>query len=265
MVRLLFTDVDGTLVGSSGTVHPSVWDAAARARAAGMTLAVCSGRPAFGISRDLAARLSPDGWHIFQNGASIVSLADGKSLSARVADDVVEMLVRRARSNGRVLELYTDDELAVEIDSPRTRAHARLLGIPFRTRPFASLQGPIVRAQWLAALEDEDAIVAEPHPGLEVAPSTSPVMPDALFVNMTPKGVDKGTAVRSVVETLGIPLRDVMFVGDGWNDVAAMRIVGHPVAMSNAEQRAKDVASRIVDDVDAGGLAEAIDIALATT
>ncbi len=264
MIRLLFTDVDGTLIGSSGSVHPRIWESAERARAAGITLAVCSGRPAFGISRDLAARLSPGGWHIFQNGASVVHLVDDQSLSARVPDDVVAMLVRRARATGRVLELYTDSELAVEIDSPRTRAHAGLLGIPFRTRAFESLEGPIVRAQWLAALEDEATIVAEPHPGLEVAPSTSPVMPDALFVNMTPAGVDKGSAVRSVASALGIALSDVMFVGDGWNDVSAMRAVGHPVAMSNAEERAKDVATRIVGDVDDGGLAEAIDVAVAT-
>lgn len=263
MIRLLFTDVDGTLIGSSGGVHPAVWESARRAHDAGITLAVCSGRPAFGISRDLAARLSPEGWHIFQNGASVVHLADNQSLSARVPDDVVAMLVRRARASGRVLELYTDNELAVEVDSPRTRAHAELLGIPFRTRPFESLEGAIVRAQWLAALEDEGAIVAEPHPGLEVAPSTSPVMPDALFVNMTPAGVDKGTAVRRVALALGIALSDVMFVGDGWNDVAAMRLVGHPVAMSNAEARAKEVATRVVGDVDAGGLAEAIELAIA--
>lgn len=262
MIRLLFSDVDGTLIGSSGTVDPAIWNAAARAHEAGITLAICSGRPAFGVSRDYAERLSPGGWHVFQNGASIVNLASNKSLSAHVADDIVQMLVVRARANGRVLELYTDSELAVEIDSPRTRAHADLLGIPFRTRSFTSLEGPIVRAQWLAALEDESSIVAEPHPGLEISPSTSPVMPDSLFVNMTPAGVDKGTAVRRVAEALSIPLEQVMFVGDGLNDVAALRIVGHPVAMGNAEERAKQVSRRIVGDVDAGGLAEAIDLAV---
>lgn len=262
MIRLLFTDVDGTLVGSAGTVHPAIWTAAERARAAGLLLVVCSGRPAFGVARDLAARLSPGGWHIFQNGASVVHLGTGESRSARVAPDVVEMLVARARATGRTLELYTDDEVAVEVDSPQSRAHAELLGIPFRTRPFGSLAGPIVRAQWLATISDNDAILAEPHPGLEVAPSTSPVMPDALFVNMTPAGVDKGTAIRGVAAELGIALEDCMFVGDGFNDLSAMRLVGHPVAMSNAEEGALEVATRVVGHVDDGGLAEAMELAL---
>jgi len=262
MIRLLFTDVDGTLVGSAGRVHPAIWTAADRAHTAGLVLVVCSGRPAFGVARDLAERLSPGGWHVFQNGASVVHLGSGTSRSARVAPDVVSMLVARARATGRTLELYSDDELAVEVDSPRSRAHAELLGIPFRTRPFGSLAGPIVRAQWLAAIADGDAILAEPHPGLEVAPSTSPVMPDALFVNLTPEGVDKGTAVRGIAAELGIALDDVMFVGDGFNDVSAMRLVGHPVAMSNAEEGALAVATRVVGDVDDGGLAEAMELAL---
>jgi Cof subfamily protein (haloacid dehalogenase superfamily) len=263
MVRLLFTDVDGTLVGSSGSVHPAIWPAAERAREAGIILVVCSGRPAFGIARDLAARLSPSGWHVFQNGASVVHLAGGQSLSARVAPEVVAMLVQRARATGRILELYTDDELAVEVDSPRTRAHADLLGIPFRTRPFESLTGDIVRAQWLAAISDTDVILADPHPGLEVVPSTSPVMPDSVFVNMTPAGVDKGTAVRRVAAELGVALAEAMYVGDGLNDVSAMGLVGHPVAMANAEEGAREAATRMVADVDDGGLAEALELALA--
>jgi hydroxymethylpyrimidine pyrophosphatase-like HAD family hydrolase len=55
---------------------------------------------------------------------------------------------------------------------------------------------------------------------------------------------------------------DVMFVGDGWNDAPAMRLVGHPVAMGNAEPEVCALARHIVGDVDAGGLAQAIELAL---
>lgn len=261
MIRLLFTDVDGTLIGSSGQAHHSTWEAAERARAAGIALAVCSGRPGFGISRDLAARLAPDGWHAFQNGASVVHFGTGESLSASMRPEVVEMLIARAERNGRILELYSDDMLAVEVDSPRSRAHAGLLGIPFRTRPFDAVKGKVVRAQWLVTLGDRDAILAEGHPGLEVNPSTSPVMPDTLFVNMTPEGIDKATSVRAVAEAMEIPLSEVMFVGDGWNDLAAMRLVGYPVAMANAEPELLEMAWRVTGDVDDGGLARAIDLA----
>jgi Cof subfamily protein (haloacid dehalogenase superfamily) len=265
MIRLIFTDVDGTLVGSSSVVHPSVWLAADRARAAGIRLGICSGRPAFGVSRSYAERLDAEGWHIFQNGASVVHFATHRSLSSHLAPETSSMLIERARRLRRALELYTDDEYAIESTSDRARAHAALLGVPFAPRSFESLPPPIVRAQWLLARDEADAVLAEPHPGLEVSASTSPVMPDTLFANMTPAGVNKGTAVRAIAAEYGVALEDVMFVGDGWNDMVAMRLVGWPVAVANAESEARAIARHVVGHVDDGGLAEAIEIAMGET
>lgn len=265
MIRLVCIDVDGTLVGARGEVHPNVWRAAERARAAGIRLAICSGRPAFGLAREYAERLDADGWHSFQNGASVMHLPSGSSRSAHLAPETVAMLVRRARASGdaRLLELYTDSEYAFESTSPRARAHAALLGVPFYPRALDSLAGPIVRAQWLLSHAEAEIVAAELHPGLEVSPSTSPVMPDTQFVNMTLAGVDKATAVRALAAEYEVPLGQVMFVGDGRNDASAMEIVGAPVAMANAEPEARAMARRLVGHVDEGGLAEALDLAVA--
>ena len=262
MIRLVCIDVDGTLVGSSGTVHPAVWVAADRARAAGIRLAVCSGRPSFGTTRDYAVRLDPDGWHIFQNGASVVHFASRRSLSTALAPATVSLLVERARAQSRLLELYTDDDYACESTSDRARAHAALLGVPFEPRPFESLEGPIVRAQWLVSHEEVGGVVAEPHPGLEVSPSTTPVMPDTHFVNLTAKGVDKSSAVRVVAAEYRVSLDEVMFVGDGLNDATSMRLVGYPVAMGDAEPAAREAARREVAVADDAGLAEALELAV---
>jgi Cof subfamily protein (haloacid dehalogenase superfamily) len=265
MIRLVCADLDGTLVGSNGSVHPSIWLAAERARAAGIRLAVCSGRPAFGLAREYAERLDGTGWHIFQNGASVLHLPTGRTHSAAFPPDTIRWLRQRARDTRRVLELYTDLDFAVEVDTPQTRAHSALLGVPFMTRSFESLDVPIVRAQWMLARDEGDAVLAEPHPGIEMSPSTSPVMPETLFVSLMVPGVDKGTGVRAVSEEYGVAMDEVMFVGDGWNDASALRIVGHPVAMSNAEPEVHQLARHVVGHVDAGGLAQAIELAIATS
>ncbi|HEX6533458.1 MAG TPA: Cof-type HAD-IIB family hydrolase [Gemmatimonadaceae bacterium] len=263
MIRLVCIDVDGTLVGSTGTVDPAVWRAAARARAAGIRLAICSGRPAFGLARRYAERLDATGWHSFQNGASVLHLASGRSRSARLAPEAVAMLVARARATGRLLELYADDEYVFHGDAELARAHATLLGVPFDPRPLDALSGPIVRAQWIVPRAESAAVIGEPYPGVQVSPSTSPLMPDTHFVNLTPAGVDKATAVRAIAGEYGVPVEQVMFVGDGANDAPAMRIVGHSVAMGNAEPEVRDVARSAVAHVDEGGLAQALELALA--
>jgi Cof subfamily protein (haloacid dehalogenase superfamily) len=263
-IDLVCIDVDGTLVGASGDVLPEVWAAARRTLAAGVHLAICSGRPAFGITRTFAERLNPAGWHIFQNGASVLRLDDHASRSEPIPGAIVFELIARSRHHGRLLELYTDESYAFEIINERARAHARLLGVPFSLRSFDSLGGPVVRAQWVVSDGEAAAILGEPHAGLEIGPATSPTMPNTAFLNMTRTGVNKAVAVRTVAAAYDIPLSRVMFVGDGHNDVGAMSIVGLPVAMGNAERAVQAVARRQVAHVDEAGLIEALDIALST-
>ena len=273
-IALICIDVDGTLVGSSGTVPPSVWPAAARVRARGIRLAICSGRPAFGKTRGFAERLDPDGWHIFQNGASVVRLPDGTSRSRPLPAGALDVLVARTKAaraagSGRILELYRDAAYAVElapgVPGDRGRRHAELLGVPYDAHPLdalgAALGGPPVRAQWVVPIEETAAVTAEPLPGLVVAPAASPAMADSMFINITAAGIDKAAAVRAVADAYGVPMARVMMVGDGANDVAALRAVGFGVAMGNAEPEAIAAAARTVADVDEGGLLEALALA----
>ena len=264
MVNIVCIDVDGTLVGSGGRIAERVWPAVAAARAAGLHLVLCSGRPAFGIARSYAERLDGGGWHIFQNGASLLGLGTGESRSASLPASVVAALRARSASTGRIHEMYTDTEYTVEWASDRAERHAALLGVPFAPRSFDTLVGPIVRAQWLIPFDELDALVREPHEGLVLGPSTSPAMPDSCFVNLTPTGVDKASGVRAVADLYGSSMRDVMFVGDGLNDLEAMRVVGVPVAMANADEAVRALTRHHVGQVDEGGLADALAFAIRT-
>jgi Cof subfamily protein (haloacid dehalogenase superfamily) len=261
-IRLVGIDVDGTLVGAGGVIHPRVWDAARQACASGIHLALCSGRPAFGLALEYARRLDASGWHIFQNGASVLHLADGSSRSVALPPTWIGKLIDQARSTGEALELYGDTTYVVESTSAWAREHAELLGVRYDPRPLESLAQPVVRAQWLLSREKALKISAAPHPGLEVAQSGSPLMPDTQFVGLTREGVTKGTAMRSVAAEYGVPMQDVMYVGDSGNDLSALRIVGHPIAMGNADPAVLETAGHTVGHVDAGGLADALELAI---
>lgn len=266
MIELVCIDVDGTLVGSGNYVLPVVWEAVARAHERGVRLALASGRPAFGITRDYATRLAPDGWHLFQNGASIVNVGNDASSSSPLSADAVAALVAQARAQQRILELYSDTDYVVEGTGPWPREHAELLGIPYdANRRFEALRGAPVRAQWLVPHGELERVSAEAVAGTELVPSVSPVMPETSFVVMTAFGVNKGSGVRTIASRYNIPLSNVMFVGDAANDLSALRIVGHPVAMGNAEPEIHAVARYGVGHVDAGGLTEALDIAVAAS
>lgn len=266
MIRLVGIDVDGTLVGRTGEVAPRVWEAAAAARAKGIRLALCSGRPAFGRAVEFARQLDTEGWHIFQNGASIVHLPTRQSRSAPLPPEAVKAFIAEARSSGNatVLEIYSDQDWVAESTATWALEHAKLLGVKFEPRPFESLEGPAVRAQWLMTAAQARQIMSRPHPGLEGAQSTSPLMPETQFVGFTREGVSKASAMRIVAAEYGIDIRDVMYIGDSGNDISALRVVGHPIAMGNADPEVMKVAERTVAHVEDGGVADALQIAIAT-
>lgn len=266
MIRLVGIDVDGTLVGRTGEVAPRVWEAAAAARAKGIRLALCSGRPAFGRAVEFARQLDAHGWHVFQNGASIVHLPTGQSRSTPLPPEAVKAFTAEARAGGNatVLELYSDQDWVAESAAPWALEHGKLLGVKFEPRPFESLQGAAVRAQWLLTAAQAKEVMSRPHPGLEAAQSTSPLMPETQFVGFTRAGVSKASAMRSVAAEYNIDIRDVMYIGDSGNDISALRVVGHPIAMGNADPEVIKVAGRTVANVDDGGVADALQIAVAT-
>ena len=263
-VRLIGIDVDGTLVGKSGQVPELVWDAARRAREAGIELALCSGRGAFGVALDYARRLDPEGWHVFQNGSSIVHLGSGRSLSVTIPPEPVRELIAQARAGAHILELYSDGDYVTESTATWAREHAELLGIPFRPRPFEALHADVVRAQWVVSSGAAPHFMHTAPAGLEVAESTSPIMPDARFIGLTRAGVSKGSAMRSIAQEYHIALDEVMYVGDAGNDLSALRVVGFPVAMANADAAVLAVAKHVAGDVERGGLAAAFELAIAS-
>lgn len=262
MLGLIGIDVDGTLVGTGNMVRPDVWEALAVARGRGVRLAVCSGRPAVGNALGYAQRLDPGGWHIFQNGASVVKVDTGESLSEPFPPEHLGHLIALARQQQRLLEVYTDDEYAITQPGSLAERHAALLGLPYAPRPPESLKKTVVRVQWVVPYAETDDVLAAGYEGLELHPAGSPVMPEVNFISVTKAGVNKGSALSRVAAGYGISLERVMAVGDGENDITALRVVGHPVAMGNAEPVVKAAATTTVAPVDEGGLREAVELAL---
>jgi hydroxymethylpyrimidine pyrophosphatase-like HAD family hydrolase len=112
--------------------------------------------------------------------------------------------------------------------------------------------------------EQAQRALATPRAGLEIAQSTSPLMPDARFVGLTRAGVSKGSAMKTIAAAYRVDMKEVMYVGDAGNDLSALRVVGVPVAMGNADPAVIAAARHTVGHVNAGGLAEAFDLAIAS-
>ena len=75
---------------------------------------------------------------------------------------------------------------------------------------------------------------------------------------MTSQGIDKGAALKSALDKLGIEVKDCIAFGDAGNDITMLQFAGVGVAMANAQDEVKAVADYITDDNNHDGIAKAL-------
>ena len=72
-------------------------------------------------------------------------------------------------------------------------------------------------------------------------------------------GSSKGNAVKFLCELLNIDKEEIIAFGDNYNDISMLEYVGMGVAMGNAEEDVKKIASYITESNTESGVAKAID------
>ncbi len=264
MIPLVVLDLDGTIVGSSGLVLDCIWEAADRAREAGVKLAVCTGRPGFGVAQRIAQRLGPENPHVFQNGAYL-GYPDGRTVKAvALKDDDIRAIIDVSRQRGAVLELYTPSSLYVERTTDLSEAHANMIGVTAIVRDLEEVAAtePVVRAQWVLP-EGENAELADAAPkGVQLSTANSPALPGIRFVSITRAGVSKASAVKQLAEQMRVDIANVMAVGDSHGDLPMLEVVGHPRVVANAAPELLELFPS-VGDVEDCGAAAALEEAMA--
>ena len=78
-------------------------------------------------------------------------------------------------------------------------------------------------------------------------------------LEITPAGIDKGTALKKLCDLLDMDIQQVIAVGDAPNDHAILETAGLAVAMGNAIDSVRQLCQTVVADNDHHGVKEAID------
>jgi Cof subfamily protein (haloacid dehalogenase superfamily) len=264
MISIVFLDLDGTIIGRMGVVPDCVFEAADRARLAGIRISVCTGRPGRGIAQKIAARLGPNTPHIFENGA-VLAYDNGTTIQVTtLEDDAVLRVIKKARKEGLVLELYTSNGLYVERKTEVSEAHAKLIGVAALTGDLTEVVGkePVIRAQWVVDQAGFEKVSGFAPGGSQLGVATSPGMPDTFFVSVNSKGVSKGAAVRKLCKSLHIEPEKAMAIGDSYGDISMLEAVGFPVTMADAPSELRERFPAVVPSVEDCGAAIALSEAL---
>ncbi len=258
-VRLVVSDIDGTLVTKSKQLTPRAIAAARRLREAGIGLALVSSRPARGMVMFLE-ELGIDTPRAGFNGGEIVS-PDGRVLeSLFVPDAAARQAVLTLDANGIDAWVFADDAWYV------TKPDGHYVPFEHRTvriepTVVANFDAVIGRAgKIMGSTTDHDRLAEVEHAlGAALAGQATVHRSQDYYLDITHGQANKGYALGRLAALLGVAVGETASLGDMPNDVPMLLEAGLSIAMGQAPEivRASAMFSTASNEQD--GWAEAIE------
>jgi Cof subfamily protein (haloacid dehalogenase superfamily) len=249
-VRLVAIDMDGTLLPTfSQTISPRNVQALKAAQAAGITVAIATGRrTAYTAPLLEGLGLRADMPLITSNGAVTRTLGghpvDRSHLAARVARGICGLL----RPFGTLVFTFDQVGRGELILEDFEQAHQRIALWVEANRDAIQIVKPLedalsdgndpiqgmVTGEVDKMKQAEKALKASKWSSSCEAVRTEYPARDLSILDLLPPGVSKGWALERLAARLGIDRKETMAIGDNWNDVDMLEWAGQAVMMANA-------------------------------
>ena len=271
MIRLIGIDVDGTLLDSQGVMPPANRDAIHEAAAAGIHVALVTGR-SYPFARPVAESL-PSSITLIVSSGAVERAMDGTTLARRLLDrDVARAVLETTKPYRDAAALIFDRDAdrqfvyeSMDWEHPgRKNYWSRNRSLLAHTSPLedALTEDPI-QVMFNGGVEPMRSLSEDlrRQAGEAFAVSlTEYVHRDFSLVDITAPTATKGRALTWRAEQMGLTRDNVMAIGDNFNDLEMLEYAGTGVLMGNAEPplRARgDFHTTATNDED--GVAEAIE------
>jgi Cof subfamily protein (haloacid dehalogenase superfamily) len=258
-IRLVLSDVDGTLVTTDKVLTDASVDAVRRLGDAGITFAVTSGRPPRGMSM-LVEPLGLTTPIAAFNGGLFVDAAmrtiEQHALPPDVVPGVVSLLVDRGLDPWvyRGADWFVRDDGAAHVDR-----EAWTVG--FRPTVVSDLDGIVDGVVKISGVSDDlDRVAAvEAEARTAFGDHVSAARSQDYYLDVTHPQANKGGVVRYLSARLGIPVDQIATIGDMPNDVLMFAHAGLSIAMGNASPEVQRAARRVTTTNDDEGFANAVE------
>jgi Cof subfamily protein (haloacid dehalogenase superfamily) len=256
-VRLIASDIDGTLLRSDGNMSARTVAALTAAEDAGLLVVLCTGRPPRWM-RPIAEQTGHHGLAVCANGAIVYDLHTeqvveefpidvevGRRLAEALREAIPGLQFAVERSTGMLHEpAYVPLSAAATVEA----AFEELL-----TEPIVKL---IAKHPELTASE----LHATAHEAIaDLADIATATFSGQRLLEISAAGVTKAFAVERVAAEHGITADEAVAFGDMVNDIPLLGWAGHSVAMGNADPEVQAVADEVTASNDDDGVALVIE------
>lgn len=285
--KILFFDIDGTIMGVNRFIPESAKSALKLAKEKGHLCYVCTGR-SFAMLPPEILELNFDGF--ICAGGTHVSVGEKEIIDFRLTSEQLERILSPVTEAKLSLFIegknflyhlpfrYYENKMATRVFLKElTNKHAELNLLNLGEVSASKFSGMINPFQWNFAmnmaekLSDFMTLIIHRIPNEkeynEVISSDSSHRDTENILNssgfgfleMLPKGFNKATGIQAVLEEVGIDLNDAYGFGDSENDKEMLQFLTHSVCMGNGVESMKKIASYVTSSLNEDGLYKAME------
>lgn len=237
MLKLVVTDLDGTLLDHHHQITPICKQALQAVDALGIQVMLATGRH-FNDVIALAQPLEINVCLITSNGARVHN-RDGELLyENHIPGSLALQVLAVSAAFGVHRNIYQGADWWVETPNEALLAIHHSSQFCYQLTDFSQLNPEGI---------DKFYFYAEYEQLLPLEAELKARLGDKLYITFTTenylevmnKGVSKGQALQSILHNRNICPSEVMAFGDGFNDIDMLQMVGEPVVMRNAHSEIK--------------------------
>ncbi len=237
--KILFTDLDGTLLDDTKNITDGNHAAIEKALSAGHKIVISTGR-ATAAAIPFAHKLGLDRegcYAICYNGGQIYDIYRNEAIYARTLEDTLAFeIYQKAVDRGLHIQSYTDEKFVVREENAETEYYASHCKMVYEVtkNPREALRQKQYKLLAISltdhqALEDFRLELTEVY-----SKQINCFFSNDYYLEIVPVGISKGFAVQFMCEHLGIPIENSVAAGDAQNDVAMLEAAHIGAVMCNA-------------------------------
>ncbi|GAA5414514.1 Cof-type HAD-IIB family hydrolase [Ureaplasma ceti] len=268
--KLVFFDMDGTLLNSKKVFNPSTIQAIKTLKEQDFIFCIATGRALSEGILDFAKMLDLEDYLVLANGSYVWDIQSEKltTLGLPLPRTVVQLFYEKALEHKRQLNFYFEDgsikyyyfgdDQNEDIKDPN---FFRVGPIIYNFADPAKIQFDLEKPIIHAGIKAEGSVIRQIYPevsSLEAMNLTQISNVLDVYIDADPAGISKWNGIQYVQRKLGISNENTFAFGDSGNDILMLQNVGHGIVMGNAEESIKAMFKHVIGDNNSDAIAECL-------
>ena len=256
MIKLIATDIDGTILIPEGEFTPRVIDCITDLCKRGIKVVLVTGRMNY-AAKLIANKLNLQTPIVSYQGG-LVKEGDNILYERYLTEEQAENILKWAKSEKIHVNLYNDDILYSEKDDYEIQRYCSIQHTPREICEFSKIKKTKVNKILAIDYSNADRIARYEKELPKLFPDLYIIKSTNYFLEFSNKEASKYCAVKFLQKYWNISDNETLCIGDQNNDIELLKSGGIKVAMENATDELKKYADYITDSVYNDGFVKAV-------